>query len=85
MYGVPEGFEAPVFKGPLKPRLSLGAPRDFTFTMIGGFALGLLYKLWAILPLTIILEGIAIWGTYQDEKWFQKVLRAMRYKRYYKP
>jgi type IV secretory pathway TrbD component len=85
MYDAPEGFEVPLFQGPLKPRLSLGAPRDWTFAMAALGALGLLYKLWALVPLVVLLQVGAIWGTRQDDKWFQKIPRVMRYKRYYKP
>jgi type IV secretory pathway TrbD component len=81
---VPEGFEVPVYQGPLKPKLLAGAPADFTLLMFGGFVLGIFYKLWAVLPLTVLLQGGAIWGTAQDEKWFQKILRVVNYKRYYK-
>lgn len=84
MYDAPEGFEVPVFKGPLRPRLSLGAHRDFTFAMAAIGALGFVWKLWALLPLVLILQLGAIWGTRQDEKWFAKVWRVVWYKRYYK-
>ena len=84
MYDAPEGFEVPVFKGLLRPRLSLGAHRDFTFAMIALGALGFVWKLWALIPLVLILQLGAIYATRQDEKWFPKVLRVVRYKRYYK-
>ena len=84
MYEVPEGFEVPVFHGPLRPRLSLGAPRDFTFAMFALGTLGVVWKLWALVPLVLILQLGAIWGTRQDEKWFAKVCRVVWYKRYYK-
>lgn len=82
---MPEGFEVPVYKGPLRPKLTAGAPTDFSLAMFGVFALGCFYKLWAVLPLAIILQVVAIWGTRQDDRWFQKVGRAVFYKRYYKP
>ena len=81
---MPEGFEVPVYRAALKPKLSLGAHRDFTFLMFGIAALAFLWKLWPLLPLTAILQGVAIWGTRQDERWFSKVPRVIKYKRYYK-
>jgi hypothetical protein len=44
-----------------------------------------LWKLWPVLPLAVILHAVAIWGTRQDEKWFEKVWRVITTKRYYKP
>jgi type IV secretory pathway TrbD component len=85
MYDAPEGFEVPVYKGPLIPRLAAGAPRDFAFLMLGLFLLAAFWRLFAVLPLTLCLQLFAVWGTRQDEKWFQKVPRVVRYKRYYKP
>jgi type IV secretory pathway TrbD component len=81
----PEGFEVPVYRAALKPKLSLGAPRDWTFLVSALFALSVLYKLWPVLPLVAILHTVAIWGTRQDEHWFEKVARVIRTKRYYKP
>jgi type IV secretory pathway TrbD component len=85
MYDMPEGFEVPIYRGPLRPKLSAGAPRDFSFLMLGVCLLSLFWKLWAVVPLTGFLQLIAVWGTRMDEKWFQKVPRVVRYKRYYKP
>jgi hypothetical protein len=85
MYDMPDGFEVPAYKGPLKPKLLAGAPTDFSLLMFGGFGCGCFYRLWAVLPLTILLQLFAILGTRQDEKWFQKMLRAVEYKRFYKP
>ena len=84
MYDAPEGFEVPVYRAVLKPKLSLGAHRDWTFIMLGVAALAFLYKLWPVLPLVVVLQAVAVWGTRQDEKWFEKVLRVVKYKRYYK-
>lgn len=84
MHEAPDGFEVPVFQGPLRPRLSLGAHRDFTYAMAVLLALGILYKLWALLPLAIFLQLGAIWATRQDQHWCQKISRVVRYKRYYK-
>jgi type IV secretory pathway TrbD component len=80
----PEGFEVPVYRGPLKPQLLWGAHRDFTLLMAGLGALGFLWKVWLLLPLVAVLQLVAAWGTRQDEKWFQKIPRVVRYKRYYK-
>lgn len=82
---MPDGFEVPVYKGPLRPKLTAGAPSDWSLGMFGLFGLGCFYKLWAVLPLAILLQCFAVWGTRQDEKWFQKLRRVVRYKRYYKP
>jgi type IV secretory pathway TrbD component len=84
VYDVPEGFEVPVYRAALKPQLALGAPRMWTILLgaTGGFAV--LYKLWIVLPLVVVLHAVAVWGTRQDEHWFAKVLRVIRYKRYYK-
>jgi type IV secretory pathway TrbD component len=85
MFDVPEGFEVPVYKGPLRERLSLGAPRDFTILMFGLFGVGFFWRLWAVLPLTGFLQLFAVGGTRLDPKWFPKISRAAFYKRYYKP
>jgi type IV secretory pathway TrbD component len=85
MYDVPAGFEVPVYKAPLRPKLMWGAPRDFTFGMIGLFCLGFLWKLWILLPLAVVLQLGATFCTSMDERWFQKAPRAVLYKRYYKP
>ena len=84
MLDVPEGFEVPIYAGPLKPKLCLGAPRDFTYAMLGLGALAVLWKMWPLLPLVVILQVGAIWGTRQDTQWFAKILRVAKYKRYYK-
>lgn len=85
MYDAPEGFEVPIYRAALKPRLALGAPRDWTFGVSAVAALALLYKLWPVLPMVALLHGVAIWGTRQDEHWFEKIVRVVRTKRYYKP
>jgi type IV secretory pathway TrbD component len=84
MYDVPDGFEVPIYQGPLLPKLTAEAPTDWTLLMFGCFGLGCFYRLWAVLPLTLILQLFAVWGTRQDAQWFTKMLRAFRYKRYYK-
>lgn len=84
MFDAPDGFEVPVYHGTLKPKLILGAPRDWTFLASAVAALSVFWKLWPLLPLVVVLHGVAIWGTRQDEKWFEKAWRVIRTKRYYK-
>jgi type IV secretory pathway TrbD component len=80
----PEGFAVPVYHAALKPRLALGAHQDVTAGLFGLATLAFIWRLWPVLPLAAILQGIAVWGTRQDERWFQKVERVIRYKLYYK-
>jgi len=49
------------------------------------FAIGFLKRLWPLLPLAVVLQLIAVWGTAQEQHWFQKIWRASRYATYYKP
>jgi type IV secretory pathway TrbD component len=80
----PEGFEIPIYRTPLKPALALGVPMEFTAFTMGAAILGFLWKAWALLILAMLLHVLAAWGTRKDEKWFTKILRVVRYKRYYK-
>jgi type IV secretory pathway TrbD component len=80
----PAGFEVPVYRAALRPKLMLGAPTDFTALMLGAAGFGFLWRLWPLLPLVVILHSFAIWGTRQDAKWFEKALQVLKYKRYYK-
>ena len=81
---LPAGFEVPVLRGPLKPRLSLGAPQTWTALMLGVVSFGFLWRVWVLLPLVAVLHGIAVRGTRQDPNWFAKAGRVVRYKRYYR-
>ena len=84
MLDMPDGFEVPLYRGPLKPKLLLGAHRDFTLLMCAIGALAFLWKLWPLLPFTAIMQGVAVWGTRQDARWFSKISRVIKYARYYK-
>lgn len=81
---LPGGFEIPIYRGPLKPRLLLGIPKDFAALLLASGMLGVLWRLWALLPLVGVLYLFALWGTRQDPKWFEKAWQTIKYKRYYK-
>jgi len=81
----PPGFESPVCTATLRPQLLLGAPQFWSFAMMVLFAIGFLKRLWPLLPLAVVLQLIAVWGTAQEQHWFQKIWRASRYATYYKP
>jgi len=79
------GLETPVCTPLLRPQLLLGAPQMWTFAMIVLFVIGVLKRLWPLLPLALILQGVAIWGTAQEQHWFEKAWRSIQYAKYYKP
>lgn len=82
----PDGFEIPVFRATLHPKLLVGVPQDFAFVTGGLFVLAFFVKIWPLYPLTLLLHLGGVWATKQDPQWFVKVVRvAWQYARYYKP
>ncbi len=83
MDNVPDGFDVPIYHALLRPRLLLGAPRNVTIFLVTGTGIAILWHAWPVIPLAVILQAFAAWGTRQDPDWFSIVLRCWTYKKYY--
>ena len=82
----PEGFEIPVFRAVLHPKLLLGVPQEYVLVTGGLFVLAFFAKIWVLFPVAGLLHLGGVWATKRDPQWAVKVWRvAWEYARYYKP
>jgi type IV secretion system protein VirB3 len=75
----PDGFEVPLHRSLVEPMLLAGLPRTVAlvfWTGVGAFAFGL-HQIW-VLPLGIVLHGVAAAATKADPYFFDILLVALR-------
>ena len=77
------GFELPVYQGLMQPQLIAGAPRPFVIPLVTVTAVGLVWRLWFVLPLALLLHGFAVWGTRQDPHWWSILLAHLTRRPHY--
>jgi len=83
---IPAGFEIPLCRAALKPKLLAGAPRDFSIVMMMLVLSAFLFKMWPLYPVVAVLQGFAVVVTSVDPHAFVKAWRVARqYAQYYKP
>ncbi|WNL48569.1 VirB3 family type IV secretion system protein (plasmid) [Dyella sp. BiH032] len=84
--GSPEGYEVPVHRSLIEPRLTAGVPRTPAFyngIVMAAICLGL-QVIW-YLPIGIFLHiGMAILTKY-DPQWYDALMRQMKLETYYRP
>lgn len=81
-----EGFEIPLCRAALKPKLLVGVPQDFAMVTGGLLVAAFFLKMWPLYPIGVGLHLLGVGLTRWDPQWFPKVCRAVwEYARYYKP
>lgn len=81
---LPEGYEIPIHRSLVVPRLWMGVPRKMFITeLLLGVTGGIFLKTWTVLFVVIGLHYLNRHLTKKDPLYLQVFLRAIRHKKFY--